>query len=113
LAMQRGVRPSEVAHERYLASQLLRAGSRRGAASIFAALAFKHKRWRELPRVAAALCAPRLTARLGKARAAAAVPAAWQAEAEAWLRPLRDTNERRLVDHRARREHVRFGLPIQ
>jgi cellulose synthase/poly-beta-1,6-N-acetylglucosamine synthase-like glycosyltransferase len=65
----------EAAHERYLAKQLLRAGARWQAASIFAALALKHKRWKELPRAAAALVAPRLTDRVGQARAAAAVPA--------------------------------------
>jgi glycosyltransferase involved in cell wall biosynthesis len=93
LAMERGVIPTELKHERYLAKQLLRAGSGRRAASIFASLAVKHKRWRELPRVATALLAPRLTDRLGRARATAAIPPGWYAEAEAWLMPLRATNE--------------------
>jgi glycosyltransferase involved in cell wall biosynthesis len=107
LASERGVLSNEVRHERYLAKQLLRAGSRRRAASIFASLAVKHKRWRELPRVAAALLAPRWTDRLGMARWAATMPAGWQREAEAWLRPLRGRNQRRLLDHRAKRRSQR------
>jgi len=86
LAAERGVKSTEWGHERYLAKQLLRAGSGRKAASIFASLVAKHKRWRELPRVAAALVAPRWTDRIGTARAAAAVPRAWCVEADAWLR---------------------------
>jgi glycosyltransferase involved in cell wall biosynthesis len=92
LARVRDVELQEGAHERYLAKQLLRARSRWQAASVFAALAFKHGRWGDLPRAAAALIAPGLTDRIGQARAAAAVPAAWRGEAEAWLRPIRDTN---------------------
>jgi glycosyltransferase involved in cell wall biosynthesis len=87
-----GVEPDHSAHERYLAKQLLRAGARWNAASIFATLAIRHKRWRELPRVGAALLAPRLTDRLGRARAQAAVPTAWHSEADGWLRPLRGPN---------------------
>jgi glycosyltransferase involved in cell wall biosynthesis len=90
LARACNVELQEAAHERYLARQLLRAGARWQAASIFAALALKHKRWGELPRAAAALAAPRLTDRIGQARAAAAVPAEWRGEAEAWLRAIRD-----------------------
>jgi hypothetical protein len=89
LAAACGAKSEEAMHERYLAKQLLRAGSRRQAASIFATLAFKHGRWRELPRVAAALIAPRLTDQLGRTRATAAVPAVWHREAEAWLEPIR------------------------
>ncbi len=99
LAMKCGVRPTDLKHERYLAKQLLRAGSRRKAASIFASLAIKHGRWREFPRVAAALLAPRLTDRLGRARTVAAIPSAWQKEAEGWLRPLRTTGRQSLVEH--------------
>jgi hypothetical protein len=87
-----GAQQKEAEHERYLAKQLLRAGSRRQAASIFTALAFKHGRWRELPRAAAALVAPRLTDQLGQTRATAAVPATWRGEAEDWLRPIRDAS---------------------
>ncbi|WP_458756118.1 glycosyltransferase family 2 protein [Afipia sp. TerB] len=90
LAGECGVRPAEARHERYLAKQLLRAGAGRQAASIFMRLALKHGRWRELPRVAAALIAPRLTDRLGRLRASAAIPAAWRDEAEHWLRPVRN-----------------------
>jgi glycosyltransferase involved in cell wall biosynthesis len=90
LAQERGIKSTEVRHERYLAKQLLRAGSGRKAASIFASLAIKHAQWRELPRAAAALVAPRWTDRLGTARAAAAVPPDWLSEAAAWLRPMRD-----------------------
>jgi glycosyltransferase involved in cell wall biosynthesis len=93
LAAECGAAPDEAAYERYLAKQLLRGGSGRKAASIFAALAVRHRRWRELPRVAAALVAPRLTDRIGRARATAAVPEAWHREAGAWLRPLRAANE--------------------
>ena len=89
LAAQHGAKPAEASHERYLAKQLLRAGLRLQAASIFTNLAFKHRRWRELPRAAAALIAPRLTDRLGRSRATAEVPAAWRCEAEAWIQPFR------------------------
>lgn len=85
-----GAGPKEAEHERYLAKQLLRAGARWQAAAIFTSLAFRHGRWRELPRAAAALAAPRLTDQLGRARAAAAVPAVWCSEAEDWLQPIRD-----------------------
>jgi glycosyltransferase involved in cell wall biosynthesis len=99
LAIKCGVTPTELKHERYLAKQLLRSGSRRAAASIFASLAIKHGRWREFPRVAAALLAPRLTDRLGRARTVAAIPEAWQKDVEAWLGPLRATEKRSLVEH--------------
>jgi glycosyltransferase involved in cell wall biosynthesis len=97
-AAECGVEPDRSNHERYLAKQLLRAGARWKAASIFATLATRHKRWRELPRVAAALLAPRLTDRLGRARAQAAVPTAWNQEADAWLRPFRDPNREHAHD---------------
>lgn len=90
LAAARDVKLNEANHERYLAKQLLRAGVRWQAASIFTSLAFQHRRWRELPRAAAALIAPRLTDQLGRMRAAAAIPAAWRSEAEDWLQPIRD-----------------------
>lgn len=93
LASAHAVTTDVAGHERYLARQLLRAGARRRAAAIFAALAFRHGRWRELPRAAAALLAPRLTDRIGQARAAGAVPAAWRREAELWLRPIREAGE--------------------
>ncbi len=89
LAARHGARPDEASHERYLAKQLLRGGLRLQAASIFTSLAFKHRRWRELPRAAAALVAPRLTDRLGRSRATAEVPVAWRREAEAWIQPIR------------------------
>lgn len=92
LAAAYGACSDEAEHERYLAKQLLRAGARWRAAAIFATLALRHRRWRELPRVAAALLAPRMTDRIGQARAAAAVPAAWRQEAEAWLAPIRETS---------------------
>jgi glycosyltransferase involved in cell wall biosynthesis len=93
LAVACGAKPDEATHERYLAKQLLRAGSRRRAASIFMTLAFRHGRWRELPRVAAALAAPRLTDKIGRARAVAAVPTAWRRDAETWLRPIREASQ--------------------
>ena len=93
LAAAHGVASDEAGHERYLARQLLRAGARREAASILAALAFRHGRWRELPRVATALIAPRLMDRIGQARASAAVPASWRRETELWLRPIREAAE--------------------
>ncbi len=89
LSAQHGARSDEASHERYLAKQLLRGGSGLQAASIFTSLAFKHRRWRELPRAASALLAPRLTDRIGRSRAAAQVPVAWRSEAEAWMQPIR------------------------
>ena len=88
-----GIEPDEARHERYLAKQLLRSGSRWQAASVFAALAFRHGQRRELPRIAGALIAPRLMDRLGQGRASAAVPEAWRSEAEAWLRPIREAEQ--------------------
>ena len=89
LASQHGARPDEASHERYLAKQLVRGGLRLQPAAIFTSLAFKHRRWRELPRAAAALVAPRLFDRLGRSRAAAQVPPCWRSEAEAWIKPIR------------------------
>lgn len=89
LAARHGAKPDAASHERYLAKQLLRGGLRLQAASIFTSLAFKHRRWRELPRAAAALVSPRLTDWLGRARTTGEVPAAWRCEAEAWVRPIR------------------------
>ncbi len=86
------VEPDVAGHQRYLARQLLQGGERLRPASIFAALAFKHGRWRELPRVAAALIAPRLLYRIGQRRAAAAVPEPWRREVEHWLQPIRDAS---------------------
>jgi glycosyltransferase involved in cell wall biosynthesis len=106
LAATYGIRPDEATHERYLAKQLLRAGSGRQAASIFATLALKHRRWRELPRVAAALVAPRLTDRIGRVRAAASVPKSWRAEADAWLQAICANDTIRLGD-RARNQSWR------
>lgn len=80
-----GVSRNDASFERFLAKQLLRAGSRTGAAAIFTDLVVKHGKWEEAPRIAAALLAPRLTNRIGSARAAAAVPPDWWNEAEAWL----------------------------
>jgi glycosyltransferase involved in cell wall biosynthesis len=86
-----GVHPDDAHYERFLAKQLLRAGSGKQAACIFAHLVVKHHRWRDVPRMAAALLAPGLTDRIGTARAAAAVPTAWSREAEAWIRPFRQS----------------------
>ncbi|HEY5797599.1 MAG TPA: glycosyltransferase family A protein [Bosea sp. (in: a-proteobacteria)] len=93
LAAAHGVEHDGAGHERHLAGHLLRAGARWQAASIFGALAFRHRRWRELPRLAAALVAPRMADRVGQARAAAAVPASWRQEVEAWLRPIREASQ--------------------
>jgi glycosyltransferase involved in cell wall biosynthesis len=93
LAATCGAKPEEATHERYLAKQLLRAGSRWQAASIFTVLAFRHGRWRELPRAAAALVAPQLTDQIGRTRATAAVPSVWRREAETWLRPIREASQ--------------------
>ncbi|MGO4406415.1 glycosyltransferase family 2 protein [Bosea sp. RAF48] len=93
LAAAYGVSSDEAGHERYLARQLLRGGARWRAASIFTALAFRHGKWRELPRVAAALIAPQMTDRVGQARAAAAVPVSWRQEVELWLQPIRDASQ--------------------
>lgn len=90
LAKVHAVKTDEAGHERYLARQLLRGGRRLPAASTFTTLAFRHRRWRELPRIAGALVAPRLLDRIGQARAAAAVPPSWRQETELWLRPIRD-----------------------
>jgi glycosyltransferase involved in cell wall biosynthesis len=109
LAEERGIKLTEVRHERYLAKQLLRAGSGRKAASIFASLAIKHGRWRELPRAAAALVAPRWTDRLGTARAAAAVPPDWLAAAAEWLGQFRDAKLDRLPDPRAEPDAIQQG----
>jgi hypothetical protein len=90
---ERETKAAEAVHERYLAKQLLRAGRGREAASIFASLAVKHQQWRELPRAAAALVAPRMTDRIGSARAAAAVPDDWRMNADAWLEPVRQAKK--------------------
>lgn len=100
IAAQQGVSPTEVSYERFLAKQLLRAGSGRRAASIFASLVVKHRQWRDLSRAPAALIAPRWTLRLGSARAAAGVPPAWRIEADGWLRPMRAAGEFTPPDHR-------------
>lgn len=104
-----GAKPGEAAHERYLAKQLLRAGSRWQAAAIFTTLAFKHRRWRELPRAVAALVAPRMTDQLGQMRATAAVPAAWRCEAENWLGPIRDGSAPDVQDYRVSTAAVETG----
>ena len=93
LAASHGVEQDKAGHERYLAKQLLRGGARWRAATIFTTLAFRHGRWRELPRAAAALIAPRMMDRIGQARAASAVPTLWRHEVEIWLRPIRDVNK--------------------
>jgi hypothetical protein len=90
---EREAKAAEAMHERYLAKQLLRAGRGRKAAAIFAYLAVKYQRWHDLPRAAAALVAPRMTDRIGSARAAAAVPHDWRRNADAWLEPVRQTKE--------------------
>jgi glycosyltransferase involved in cell wall biosynthesis len=95
LAAQYGVQPNDVAFERFLAKQMLRAGAGRKAASIYAGLVREHRRWQDVPRMVAALLAPRLTDRVGTARASAAVPRAWRIEADAWLEPFRRRLERR------------------
>jgi glycosyltransferase involved in cell wall biosynthesis len=90
LAARHGAKPDEVSYQRFLAKQLLRGGARAQAAFILGGLAFKHRRWRELPVATAALISPRLTDRIGAFRAAARVPAAWRREAEAWIKPIRE-----------------------
>ncbi len=90
LAAEYGVAPDEALHEGFLAKQLLRAGAGREAAAIFARIVLRHRRWRDLPRVPAALTIPRLTDRLGNARAKAAVPVDWRLQADAWLAPFRE-----------------------
>jgi len=109
IAAQQAVRSTEVTHERFLAKQLLRAGSGRKAASIFASLVVKHRQWRELPRAPAALIAPRWTDRLGTARATAAVPPAWKIEADGWLRSMRAAGEMSRPDHRGWHHDQRSG----
>ncbi|MBN9084473.1 MAG: hypothetical protein BGP04_12335 [Rhizobiales bacterium 62-17] len=96
LATAYGVKSDEAQHERYLAKQLVRGGQRWPAASIFATLAFRHGRWRELPRAVGALIAPHMLDQVGQARAAAAVPASWRREAELWLQPIRDAAQPRV-----------------
>lgn len=86
LAIEHGIAPADAAYERFLAKQLLRAGSGRQAAAVFANLVFKHRQWRELPRIPAAFMTPGLMERIGTARASAAVPAQWRSEAQQWLR---------------------------
>ena len=90
---ERETKAAEAVHERYLAKQLLRAGRGGEAASIFASLVVKHQQWRELPRAAAALVAPRMIDRIGSARAAAAVPNDWRMNADAWLEPARQAKK--------------------
>ena len=92
-ADEREAKAAEAMHERYLAKQLLRAGRGRKAASILASLVLKHQQWRELPRAAAALVAPRITDRIGSARAAAVVPNDWRMNADAWLEPVRQAKK--------------------
>jgi glycosyltransferase involved in cell wall biosynthesis len=99
LAARCGVEANDVAFQHFLAKRMLRAGDGRKAAAIYARLAFRHGRWRESGRMAAALLAPGLADRLGTARAAAAVPPDWRAEAEAWLEPFRRRLERRPRRH--------------
>ncbi len=85
LARDWNVDADDASYERFLAKQLLRSGSRFRSAGAFAHLVMKHGKLRELPRIAAALFAPRLTHKVGNSRAAASVPSDWRAEAEAWL----------------------------
>ncbi len=101
MAEELGAKPSDAAYERFLAKQFLRTGAGIKAAGIFARLALNHRRWQELPRVLAALAAPRLTDRIGNARAARAVPADWRLQAEAWLAPLRQAENSQPLSARA------------
>lgn len=87
---QRGVSVSDVDYDRYLAKQLLRAGKRGQAASILARAFLEHRQWRDLLRAVTAAMAPRLTCQIGDRRAASAVPAAWKAEVDVWLKPFRE-----------------------
>jgi glycosyltransferase involved in cell wall biosynthesis len=98
LAARLGVKPDQAFHERYIAKQLLRGGARLQAASTFARLAFTHRRWRELPRAVTALMAPHLTDRIGAARAAQRVPAAWRRDAEQWTAPFREACRKHMRD---------------
>jgi glycosyltransferase involved in cell wall biosynthesis len=101
LAANHALEPDEAGHEHDLARRSRRAAASARAASIFSALAFKRRQWRELPRTAAALVAPGMTDRIGQAGAAAAVPAAWREEAEGWLRPIREANQIAVQHHPA------------
>ena len=93
LAARHGARPDEASHERYLASSSCVVDRECGRPPYSQSLAFKHRRWRELPVVAATLISPRLTDRLGALRAAARVPAAWRREAEAWIKTIREAGQ--------------------
>lgn len=90
LASQFDVEAADMDYERFLAKQLLRSGSGRQAAAIFARFVLEHRRWQDLPRIAAAAIVPRLTNYIGNRRAAAAVPPAWKIEVDAWLRQFRE-----------------------
>lgn len=90
LATPHEVEAADMDYERFLAKQLLRSGSGLKAAAIFARSFLEHRRWRDLPRIAAAAVAPRLTDHIGNRRAAAAVPPTWKVEVNNWLRRFRE-----------------------
>jgi hypothetical protein len=87
LAAEHGVALDEAAVLKYLAKQELRAGRRAAAARRFAAMPRGDGAggW---ARAGLAILAPELVDRLGNARSARAVPAAWRAEAAPWLGAL-------------------------
>jgi glycosyltransferase involved in cell wall biosynthesis len=87
LAAEHGVALDEAAVLKYLAKQELRAGRRAAAARRFAAMPLREAAggW---ARAGLAMVAPDLVDRLGNARSARAVPAAWRAEAAPWLAAL-------------------------
>ena len=87
LAAEHGVALDEAAVAKYLAKQELRAGRRAAAARRFAAMPLREAAggW---ARASLAMVAPDLVDRVGNARSARAVPAAWREEARPWLAAL-------------------------
>jgi glycosyltransferase involved in cell wall biosynthesis len=89
LRAARGAPDGTYDHERWLAKQLLRAGDRGAAAKAYARLAVEHRKPAELVRAAGAIAVADRMNRTGDQRARQRVPAAWLAEADAWLAPYR------------------------
>jgi glycosyltransferase involved in cell wall biosynthesis len=89
LRAERGVPDATYEHERWLAKQLLRAGDRGAAAKAYGRLAVAHRKPAELVRAAGAIVVADRMNRTGDQRARERVPAAWIAEADAWLAPYK------------------------
>jgi glycosyltransferase involved in cell wall biosynthesis len=89
LRVARGAPDGTYDHERWLAKQLLRAGDRGAAAKAYARLAVGHRKPAELVRAAGAIAVADRMNRTGDRRARQRVPAAWIADADAWLTPYR------------------------